>query len=87
MKASKDLVVVMCPPYPEYQEKPADHSESRLINCPMCNEKMWLSNKKEFYLMFSSYSGKEILLGCYNCITKEFEENTPIGEELVKVEL
>lgn len=65
-----DLVIVMCPPYPEYKEAPADHTHSELFDCPKCKSKMWLSEKKKGIIMFSSCVNKNILLACYDCITK-----------------
>lgn len=75
MNQKNELVVIMCPPYSEYKEPPKDHSHSELFDCPKCKQKMWLSEKKKGVLMFSSCLGKDILLGCYECIKKYAEEN------------
>ena len=67
---SNEAVVIMCPPYPEYEEAPKDQSHSELLDCPMCNGKMWLSQKKKGVLLFESCTGRDIILGCYDCIRK-----------------
>lgn len=72
---SDDLVVVMCPPLSSYVKKPDDHSHSEIFDCPICKEKMWLSDKKKGLLLFASCLKKDILLGCYDCIKNDMEEN------------
>lgn len=67
---SNDCVVVMCPPLLDYPEPPKDQSHSELFDCPKCKSKMWLSQKKKGVILFTSCIGKEIILACYNCITK-----------------
>ena len=77
----------MCPPYPEYKEALKDQSHCELFECPMCKNQMWLSEKKKGALMFSSCLGKEILLGCYDCIKQEVENNPSffIGSQQVNL--
>jgi hypothetical protein len=87
MNSSNDCVVVMCPPYPEYQEAPEDHSHSELFDCPKCNSQMWLSEKKKGVLMFSSCLNKEIILGCYNCVKRLLEEPSLSTAEILKVDI
>lgn len=84
---SNDLVVVMCPPYPEYKEAPKDQSECELRDCPKCDGLMWLSEKKKGVIMFSSCLGRTILLGCYGCIKREIEKNPDIILKSVKMNL
>ena len=87
MSKSKDLAVIMCPPYPEYKEYPKDQSHSELFDCPKCKGKMWLSEKKKGVLMFASGLGKDILLACYDCITKLAEEDPELFRESEKVDI
>lgn len=75
MNSKKELVIVACPPYPEYEDAPEDQSVSDLFDCPKCDGKMWLSQKKKGVIMFSSCIGRDILLGCYDCITKIAKED------------
>lgn len=75
MNPKKDLTVIACPPYPQYEEAPKDQSHCELRDCPKCNNKMWLSQKKKGVLMFSACLSKDILLGCYDCIKKIVEED------------
>ena len=84
---SNDAVMVMCPPSPEYKEAPEDQSHSELFDCPKCKNKMWLSQKKKGVLMFASCIGKEIILACYNCITKMAKEDPSLFMESKKVYL
>ena len=82
-----DLLVVMCPPYPEYKEAPKDQSTCELRDCPHCKSKMWLSEKKKGILMFGSCLGKEIFLGCYNCVKKHVSENADKLTEFHKIKI
>ncbi len=84
---NKDLVILMCPPYPEYKTPPEDQSHSELFDCPKCNEKMWLSEKKKGVIMFASCLDKEILLACYSCIKKIVEADPSLILESNKVDL
>lgn len=84
---SNDLVIVMCPPYPEYKEAPKDQSHCDLFDCPKCKGKMWLSQRKKGVLMFSSCLHKDILLGCYNCIKEIISKDPSLILETVKVDL
>lgn len=76
MKPSNELVIIMCPPYSEYEEAPNDQSHCELFDCPKCGLKMWLSQKKKGVLMFASCLGSDILFGCYDCI-RERAANEP----------
>lgn len=71
----ENLVVVMCPPLSDYPEAPKDQSYSELFDCPKCDAKMWLSDKKKGVLMLSSCLNTDILLACYPCIEKEVKAN------------
>lgn len=73
--SSDELVMVACPPYPEFKEEPPDQPHSELFDCPKCKGKMWLSQKTKGVIMFSACIGKEILLGCYLCIKKLTEQD------------
>lgn len=84
---TKDLVIVMCPPYPEHLEQPKDQSHCDLFDCPKCKGKMWLSQKKKGMLMFASCLEKDIILGCYDCIKKIAKENPDLLNESVQVKL
>ncbi len=66
----KESVVIMCPPLCDYPEPPSDHSKSTLVDCPECQQKMWLSEKKQVVIQCSEKFDKDILLQCYPCIMK-----------------
>ncbi len=87
MTDSRDLVFVMCPPYPEYKEAPKDQSKSELRDCPKCKNQMWLSQKKKGVLMFASCLGRDIILACYHCITKMAQETPEMFIDSHKVDL
>lgn len=74
MSKKSELVIVPCPSYPEYKEAPSDQSVSELFDCPKCDGKMWLSQKKKGILMFSACLNREIYLACYDCIRKLAKE-------------
>ena len=84
---TKDSIAIACPPYPQYEDAPKDQSHSELRECPKCKGQMWLSEKKKGYLAFNALLNKEIILGCYDCITKMVEENAALIKELVRVDL
>ncbi len=84
---TKELVIVMCPPHSDYPEAPKDQSHCELFDCPKCKEKMWLSEKKKGVLMFASCLGKEIMLGCYNCIKNIVEKDPSLFLDSKKVDL
>ena len=69
-----DLVIVCCPNYPDYQEQPSDQSEAELIDCPLCENKMWLSKIKKELLLSNMLLNKDIFSSCYECF-KNFSEN------------
>lgn len=81
------LVVIMCPPYPEYKEQPKDQSHCELFDCPKCKGKMWLSEKKKGVLMFAASAMCDILLGCYDCIKKEIGKDPAFFAEHERVDL
>ncbi len=82
-----DCVVVICPPYPLYKEQPKDQSHCELRDCPKCDGKMWLSEKKKGMMMFAECLKKNIILGCYNCIEKYIKENPHILKDATQVNL
>ena len=66
-----NVVIIPCPPLREYKEQPHDQSLCTAEPCPFCNNNMWLSEKKKFYIRVAPTMGKEVLLGCYDCIKKQ----------------
>ncbi len=80
-------VVIMCPPYPEFEEAPEDQGHCELFDCPKCKSKMWLSDKKKGILMFSSCINKEIILGCFDCIKKILIDDPDIFLRSVKLDI
>ncbi len=67
MPAIQDVVIIFCPPKSFYAEQPADMSLCRLVDCPECNEPMWLSEKKEELKNYAESLKKEIIFCCYGC--------------------
>lgn len=70
---SKDAVMIMCPTLADYKEAPIDQSPCEPFDCPKCKEKMWLSAKKKGVILFAALVEREVILACYNCITKMAE--------------
>jgi len=83
----ENLVIVMCPPLSDYPEAPKDQSHSELFDCPKCDAKMWLSDKKRGMLMFSACINRNILLACYHCIERTVRDNPEMFRESQQVNL
>lgn len=75
-----DLVAIMCPPFADYPEQPTDMSKCILVDCPICNNKMWLSEKKQIAKEFSEAIEKIVFLACYDCFAKEMSKLKDTGE-------
>ena len=76
----KNMSIIFCPPLKDYPEQPSDQSKCELIDCPICNEKMWLSEKKQYWLGLSKGMDREIFLACYPCFMKWTHEKIKNGE-------
>lgn len=87
IKNDHDDIMIMCPPYPEYEEAPKEQSKSELRDCPKCNNKMWLSKKKKGIILFSALIDKDIILACYHCITKMAKESPEMFIKSKRVEI
>lgn len=73
-KEEKDLAIIFCPPLSEYPEPPKDISKCRLVDCPLCQQKMWLSEKKEAIKKLVDILEKKYFYGCYTCLTEMAKE-------------
>lgn len=82
-----DIHIFICPPLAEYPQAPSDHSASELIDCPKCNEKMWLSIKKKNMIKKIKKNKTELFLGCYSCFVKFAQENGNDVDELFVIDL
>ncbi len=83
----KQTFIIMCPPLSDYPEQLPDQSHCEPFECPMCKNQMWLSIKKKKAILFYSLTNNEIILGCYNCITKYFEENPDHLQKTLNVKI
>jgi hypothetical protein len=72
---NKELAIIICPTFSEFPEQPSDQSKCELIDCPLCINKMWLSQKKKILFIFSENINKDIFLGCYDCFEKFAKKN------------
>jgi hypothetical protein len=84
---SRDLVIIICPPISDYPEAPKDQSHCEPFDCPKCNNKMWLSEKKKAFLELSSNRDKEIWLVCYTCLMKRVIEDPEYFRDHVRVDI
>ena len=84
---SKDLIVIFCPPLSSFPEQPIDQSKCELIDCKHCNEKMWISEKKQGVLELARSLGKDFFLSCYDCFVKAVNEDSLNPKKIIKVEL
>jgi hypothetical protein len=65
-----DALAIMCPPLADFKEQPKDQSHCDLVNCPVCGEKMWLSDEKKKAIFICLIKNKRLICGCYRCIEK-----------------
>ena len=84
---NENMAIIMCPPLSLYPEQPSDISKCELVDCPKCNEKMWLSEKKKEWEKISMMMGKEILKCCFNCLKKIVRENPEMIKSHVRVDI
>ncbi len=71
----KEIAIIFCPPYSKYKVQPSDISKCELVDCPVCKEKMWFSEKKKSMKELCELAGKDIFFGCYDCFEKEVNNN------------
>lgn len=76
----KDMCLIFCAPLNAYPNQPKDQSKCELIDCPVCNEKMWLSEKKKYWLGMSKGMDRDIFLACYPCFMKWANKKVESGE-------
>jgi hypothetical protein len=82
-----DIVVLFCPPLSLYQEPPTDLSKCELVDCPSCENKMWLSEKKKLLKEFSIAMEKEIINECYICFAKRARSDPGIWGNHVRIDI
>jgi hypothetical protein len=76
-----DVLVFFCAPYSRYPTKPEDYSPSKLVDCPHCNEKMWLTEKKEA-IISANKMDKEIILACFDCFIQIANDRPELREHI-----
>jgi hypothetical protein len=72
------IAVIICPPLSKFPEAPKDQSTCEAVDCPDCENKMWLSEKKKGVIAAYDALGKEIITLCYNCMTKHILDDPSI---------
>jgi hypothetical protein len=82
-----DVAIIMCPPLSKYPKKPDDVSESEIVNCPDCAEKMWFSVKKKAMKSLCENIGKEIIYCCHDCLKKRVMNEPWLFTNSVKVDI
>lgn len=89
MKEEKHLAVIFCPPLSRYKEQPSDMSKCELVNCPLCKEKMWFSEKKKAIKRACEIAKREIFFGCYDCFVKEYQTNKDMymGSKVIRIDV
>lgn len=68
-------LILFCHPLSKYPEQPKDISEATIICCPLCENKMWFSEKKETIYNIYKALNEETLLLCYDCLEKKMEDD------------
>lgn len=84
---SKDLRILMCAPLKDYPEKPKDYSESTIIECPKCSEKMWFTEKKKNLVDEFKSSKLDYLLCCFDCLRKIVEKDKSFFKNTFQVNI
>ncbi len=88
---TKDIHVIFCPPKNAYHNPPRDISKCKEIECPICHEKMWFSEKKTAYKMMVEKLNKEIFFGCYDCFmdfVQKMKENNELDlHEFIQINI
>jgi hypothetical protein len=82
-----NMAIIMCPPLSDYPEAPNDQPGCELFDCPICHNKMWLSEKKRGLLLFSSCANKWIFLSCYHCIKEKAKSEPSFFENHTRVDI
>ena len=72
------LMFIFCAPLSEFKEPPKGNSLCKLVDCPDCGEKMWLSEKKE---EMQKLFNKAVKMNCYDCFKKFAESNVDMFKD------
>lgn len=86
MNEKKEIVALFCPPLSKYPEQPSNISKCELIDCPQCNKKMWLSEKKK-EVIDQWVNIREIIMLCYDCFKIFALNNREIFKDHITVDL
>jgi hypothetical protein len=89
---NNDMAIIFCLSLREFPIKPDDVSPSIPVPCPLCNNAMWLSEKKKFWLEKCRKDKRDVLYCCSDCLPREcsrMSENGDVDENtnFVKVEI
>jgi len=87
MTIVKKVAIIFCPPISKFPEPPNDVSKCRKIDCPKCNNAMWLSEKKEFWLEECKINDWDYLLECFNCFTETVKNDPTILQDHVRMDI
>lgn len=81
------LVIIMCPPLADCPEPPKDVALCRLVDCPHCEEKMWLSPQKKQWKDDMVKHKRDFYLGCHKCLLKLAKKGFLKESKIIKIEL
>lgn len=79
------VYIIMCPPFKDFKLPPDDLSNSKLVDCPYCNEKMWCSTKK--MKLKNKHEKDEVIFCCYYCFQRKAIEDDEIREGMSDAEI
>jgi hypothetical protein len=78
-KATENIALIACWDFKTFPKAPniADPTISpcKLVRCPVCTKKMWLSRKKDECMSICNDLGKRIIYRCYPCMSKWMMEH------------
>jgi len=82
-----DVVVLFCPPLSQYPEQPSDITKCELVDCPICKQPMWFSEKKKALKEMAEKLGKEIIWECFVCFKDRVQKNPELIKDHVRVDI
>lgn len=78
---------LMCPPVSKYSLPPSDHSASTTIDCPICNQKIWISIKKQSLKKEWESMNRKMIIACYTCIMEMAKDGVFSNSDIIRIDI
>lgn len=79
----ESINIIMCPSVSRYNDPPKDQPGAKIITCPHCESKMWISKKKRALVKIL----KNFLLICYDCLEKRARDGYFCDSEMRRIDI